>query len=52
MFLILMFMVIINRANEAELIQKLGNWVYVCGRRKTGKPLLLKTLRNWENIFL
>jgi len=34
MFLILMFMVMINRRKEFELMQKLGNWVYCLWQTK------------------
>jgi hypothetical protein len=44
-------MVIIKRAKEAELMQKLGNWVYVCGRRKTGKTFFIKNFTKWDEYF-
>ena len=51
MFIIIMFMVIINRRKEFETFEKLGKWVYICGRRKTGKTFFIKNFTKWDEYF-
>ncbi len=51
MFMIIMFMVIINRKKELGLLKKLGDWVYICGRRKTGKTFFIKNFVNYDEYF-
>ena len=51
MFVIIMFMVIINRTREKRQIEKLGDWVWICGRRKTGKTFFVKNFINYDEYF-
>jgi len=46
-----MFMVIINRTREKRQIEKLGDWVWICGRRKTGKTFFVKNFINYDEYF-
>lgn len=51
MFGIIMFMVILSRDTELEEIKSLGNWVYICGRRKTGKTFFVKNFTDYDMYF-
>ncbi|MCD6546989.1 MAG: AAA family ATPase [Nanoarchaeota archaeon] len=44
-------MVIINRTREKRQIEKLGDWVWICGRRKTGKTFFVKNFINYDEYF-
>ena len=51
MFLIIMFMVIIKRIQDERKFSKFGDWVYICGRRKTGKTFFVKNFTKWDEYF-
>ena len=44
-------MVILNRESDLENIKRLGKWVYICGRRKTGKTFFVKNFMNYDSYF-
>ena len=46
-----MFMVILNRNVELEKISTAGPWIYICGRRKTGKTFFVKNFLKWDEYF-
>ncbi len=51
MFVIIMFMVIINRKKEMDRIKKIRDWVWICGRRKTGKTFFVKNFLDYDEYF-
>jgi len=46
-----MFMVIIKRIQDERKFSKFGDWVYICGRRKTGKTFFVKNFTRWDEYF-
>ncbi len=44
-------MVIIKRSVELERFRNAGPWIYVCGRRKTGKTFFIKNFTQWDEYF-
>jgi predicted AAA+ superfamily ATPase len=47
-----MFMnIVVQRKGELERIKKLGPWVFVFGRRKTGKTYFVKNFLEWDEYF-
>ncbi len=42
---------IIQRPTEDTRFKKLGPWVYVYGRRKTGKTFFVKNFTDWDEYF-
>ncbi len=44
-------MVILRRDHDLENIRKLGRWIYICGRRKTGKTFLVREFMNYDMYF-
>ncbi len=51
MFPIIMSMVILKREAELEEIKRLGRWIYICGRRKTGKTFFVKNFTEYDMYF-
>ncbi len=51
MFGIIMFMVILSRDAELKEIKRLGSWVYICGRRKTGKTFFVRNFTDYDIYF-
>ena len=48
---IIMTMVILKRDRDLEKIKKLGQWVYICGRRKTGKTFMVKRFLDYDAYY-
>jgi len=46
-----MFMVILSRKAEMKRIEAGGPWIYICGRRKTGKTFFVKNFLKWDEYF-
>ncbi len=46
-----MFMVILKRNMELERVKSAAPWVYICGRRKTGKTFFVKNFVEWGEYF-
>ncbi len=44
-------MVILRRDAELREIKKLGRWVYICGRRKTGKTFFVRNFMKHDMYF-
>jgi len=44
-------MVILSRKAEMERIEAGGPWIYICGRRKTGKTFFVKNFLKWDEYF-
>ncbi len=44
-------MVIIRRKTDLEKIKNLGDWVWICGRRKTGKTFFVKNFLDYDEYF-
>lgn len=51
MFAIIMFMVILKRKKELRDLEKLGRWIFICGRRKTGKTFFVKNFMDYDLYF-
>ena len=51
MFTNIMFMVIVKRSKELEDIKRLGRWLFICGRRKTGKTFFVKHFLSYDTYF-
>ena len=51
MFTNIMFMVIIKRLKDKRNIQRLGDWIWICGRRKTGKTFFVKNFLKHDEYF-
>ena len=43
-----MFMVILSRKVEMERVEACEPWIYICGRRKTGKTFFVKNFLKWD----
>ncbi len=48
---IIMIMVILKRDEDLKNLGKLGSWVYICGRRKTGKTFLVKNFMKYDAYY-
>ncbi len=46
-----MNMVIINRSTELRRFNRLGSWVMISGRRKTGKTFFCRNFLNYDKYF-
>lgn len=46
-----MFMVILKRDFELGRVKKAGPWIYICGRRKSGKTFFVKNFLQWDEYF-
>ena len=46
-----MFMVILKRNIELERVKSAAPWVYICGRRKTGKTFFVRNFLEFEEYF-
>jgi len=44
-------MVIIRRETELEKLKHMGDWVWICGRRKTGKTFFVKRFLDFDEYF-
>ena len=44
-------MVILNRNADLEKIKKLGKWIYIVGRRKTGKTYFVKNFLDYDEYY-
>jgi len=42
---------IIKRQSNLEAFKKLGPWVLICGRRKTGKSFFVREFLDWDEYF-
>ncbi len=42
---------IIKRNAELQRIKRLGNWIYIAGRRKTGKTFFVKNFLEYDRYF-
>lgn len=51
MKLIIMPMVILNRSRELAHSKQLGPWLYICGRRKTGKTFFVQNFQPGGEYF-
>ena len=51
MFAIIMIMVILKREREMRDLRNLGRWIYICGRRKTGKTFFVKRFMDYDVYF-
>ena len=51
MNIIIMFMIIVKRKYEIEKVKKAMPWVYICGRRKTGKTFFVKNFLEFDEYF-
>ncbi len=46
-----MFMVIIKRNKELQQFRSIKGWVWICGRRKTGKTFFVKNFTKYDEYF-
>jgi len=44
-------MVILSRKAEMERVKASEPWIYICGRRKTGKTFFVKNFLKWDEYF-
>jgi len=51
MIIIIMFMNIVRRRYEIERVKNAMPWVYICGRRKTGKTFFVKNFLEFDEYF-
>jgi len=42
---------IIKRPTDVDAFNKLGPWVLICGRRKTGKTFFVREFLDWDEYF-